>query len=343
MLDNPIVWAFAIGGPLITFLMGGGAVATWWERRFAGKMQTRFGPNRVGPQGILQPVADAFKMMQKEDIVPRAADRTLFNLAPIFPPFLVIASAAVIPFAATVDATGKYDPTGAVAELDIGILWVLSMAGLMVFPIWVAGWSANNKYTLLSGMRMVAQGISYEIPMVLCALIPVIYAGSLSLSDIVAYQHEHGWIALSLSPSMFVGAAAMLLFFLTSLAEANRIPFDIPEAESELIAGVMVEYTGIKFGIFMLAEYLHTIVAAALTSALFLGGPSPLFGPAGPIAGLIWMLGKTLVLFVLIYWLRWSLYRFRSDQLMDLCWKVLVPMSLLLVMLAALMVAGGFA
>ena len=337
---SPVVWAMAVGLPLISVLMGAGAFATWWERRFAAKMQTRYGPNRVGPAGLLQPVADAFKMMQKEDIVPRAADRALFNLAPVFPPFLVIASAAVIPFAATVDSSGAYDPTLAVAELDIGILWVLSLAGLMVFPVWVAGWAANNKYTLLSGMRMVAQGVSYEIPMVLCAQVPVIYAGSLSLSDIVAYQHANGWVALSLSPSAIVGFLAMILFFLTSLAEANRIPFDIPEAESELIAGVMVEYTGIKFGIFMLAEYLHTIVASALTAALFLGGPS---GPGPESLGILWMAGKTVALFVLIYWIRWSLYRFRSDQLMDLCWKVLVPLSLLLVMAAALVVAGGYA
>ncbi|MCO4748373.1 MAG: NADH-quinone oxidoreductase subunit H [Proteobacteria bacterium] len=337
---NPIVHALVIGVPLLTFLMGGAALATWFERRFSGKMQTRWGPTVVGPAGLLQPVADALKMMQKEDIVPRAADRTLFNLAPLFPPFLVIASAAVIPFAATIDADGAVKATGVVADLDIGILWVMALAGLMVFPIWVAGWAANNKYTMLSGMRMVAQGISYEIPMVLCALVPVIFAGSLSLSDIVAYQAVHGWNALSLSPSAIVGAVAALLFFLASLAEANRIPFDIPEAESELIGGVMVEYTGIKFGIFMLAEYLHTIVASALTAVLFFGGP---LGPGPAVLGLGWMLGKTLVLFVLIYWIRWSLYRFRSDQLMDLCWRILVPLSLVLVMLSALLVAGGFA
>jgi NADH-quinone oxidoreductase subunit H len=338
LLEDPVLWAFAMGTPVIVGFMVAGGLATWWERRFAGKMQTRIGPNRVGPAGLLQPLADALKMMQKEDIVPRDADEALFNLAPVFPPFLVLASAAVIPFAATTGGDGGFDATGAVAELDIGILWVLSLAGLMVFPVWVAGWAANNKYTLLSGMRMVAQGVSYEIPMVLCALVPVIYAGSLSLSDIVAYQHSHGWVALSPSPSMVIGFVAMVLFFLTSLAEANRIPFDIPEAESELIAGVMVEYTGIKFGIFMLAEYLHTLVAAALTSALFLGGPSPLFGPVGLVSGFVWMMGKSLVLFVLIYWIRWSLYRFRSDQLMALCWKVLVPLSLFLVM-----GAGGWA
>ncbi|MCO4747544.1 MAG: NADH-quinone oxidoreductase subunit H [Proteobacteria bacterium] len=337
---SPVVHALVIGIPLVTFLMGGAAVATWWERRFAGRMQTRFGPNRVGPAGLLQPVADALKMMQKEDIVPRDADRTLFNLAPLFPPFLVIASAAVIPFAATVGTDGAFEATGAVAALDIGILWVMSLAGLMVFPVWIAGWAANNKYTLLSGMRMVAQGISYEIPMIMTAMVPVIFAGSLSLSDIVAYQDANGWNALSLSPSALVGAVAALVFFLASLAEANRIPFDIPEAESELIAGVMVEYTGIKFGIFMLAEYLHTIVASALTAVLFFGGPS---GPGPEFLGIAWMLGKTGALFVLIYWIRWSLYRLRSDQLMDLCWRVLVPLSLFLVMAAAVLVAGGFA
>jgi len=266
-------------------------------------------------------------MMQKEDIVPERADRLLFNLAPLLPLIIILATAAVIPFGVVI-GTGIDTQ---VADLDIGVLWVLSLAGLMVFPLWMAGWASNNKYALLSGMRSVAQGVSYEIPMVLSALVPVIVCNSFSLAEIAKWQSENGWLALNGLP--LLGFVAFWVFFLTTLAEANRIPFDIPEAESELVAGILVEYTGIKFGIFMLAEYLHTVVASALAAALFLGGP---YGP-GP-DGVHWMLLKTGVLFVLIYWIRWSWFRFRADQLMDLCWRIFVPLSLVLVMGSALWV-----
>ena len=323
---------------MVTVLMVVGALASWWERKFTARMQNRLGPNVVGPAGILQPFADALKMMQKEDIVPRDADAALFNLAPVFPVALVLATAAVIPMAGQFDPdTERWVSTFVVADLDIGVLWVLALAGLMVFPTWMAGWASANKYTLLSGMRSVAQGVSYEIPMVLSALVPVIIAGDLSLTGIVAYQAEHFWFLFwPIGP----GAVAFVIFFLSALAESNRIPFDIPEAESELVAGVLVEYTGIKFGIFMLAEYLHTFVAAALASALFLGGAH---GPFAEVLGPLWMLLKTAVLFVLIYWIRWSWYRYRADQLMSLCWNWFVPISLLAVMVAALQVWAGWA
>ena len=185
-------------------------------------------------------------------------------------------------------------------------------------------------------MRSVAQGISYEIPLVLCALVPVIATGSFSIGDMVAWQAENGWLIWRLPG---IGFLAFVIFFLASLAEANRIPFDIPEAESELVAGVLVEYTGMKFGIFMLAEYLHTFVASALAAAMFLGGAH---GPMPEVFGPVWMLLKTGFLFVVIYWIRWSWYRFRADQLMTLCWNWLVPISLLLVMGSSLFVWAGW-
>jgi NADH-quinone oxidoreductase subunit H len=334
--ENPWLHGAVYGGGVATVLMALGALATWWERKFSGRMQSRVGPVAVGPFGILQPVADALKMLQKENIVPRDADPVLYVVAPLLPLVLVLGTAAVIPFAGMWDGE-EWQSFLLIADLDIGILWVLALAGLMVFPVWMAGWSSNNKYTLLAGMRGVAQGISYEIPLIMAALVPVIAADSLSIVEIVGWQASSGWVAFTGVP--FVGFFAFVIFFVASLAEANRIPFDIPEAESELVGGVLVEYTGIKFGIFMLAEYLHTIVACMVATALFLGGAH---GPLSPWLSPVWFAVKSGALFLLIYWIRWSWYRFRSDQLMELCWHYLVPMSLVLVMLTALMVNQGW-
>lgn len=322
LLKNPYVHGAVYGIVIVTVLMTITAYSIWFERKFAGRMQSRVGPTIVGPFGLLQPIADAVKLLQKEDIVPAAADRPLFNLAPPLTVLFALATAAVIPFGPEVIA----------ADLDIGVLWVLAMGGLTVFPVWMAGWASNNKYALLGGMRAVAQGVSYEIPLVLASLVPVTLAGSMSISDIVRYQEQQGWI-IGWPPGP--GLIAFGIFFLASLAEANRIPFDIPEAESELIAGVTTEYTGMKFGLFYLAEYLHTLIISAVGAALFFGGWA---GPFGFMPGLHWMVAKTLCLFFVVFWIRWTFLRFRADQLMSLCWKYLVPASLVLVMLAAVWV-----
>lgn len=320
LLENPWIHGALYGAVLVTVLMTMTAWITWFERKFAARVQSRMGPTMVGPAGLLQPLADAFKMMQKEDIVPKDADKLLFNLAPPLTIFFALATAAVIPFS----------PGMLASDLDIGVLYILALSGLMAFPIWVAGWSSNNKYALLGGMRAVAQGISYEIPLVLSALIPVILAGSLSLAEIVEFQAEHGWFVLW-PPGL--GIVAFAIFIVTALAEGNRIPFDIPEAESELVAGPTTEYGPIKFGIFASAEYIHSLITCAAASALFLGGwDGPFFPP------LFWMVLKTIVLFVGVTWLRWSLLRFRSDQLMSLCWKYLVPITLGLVVVAGVWV-----
>lgn len=338
ILDNPWIHALLIGGLLMAFTLSVAGFGVFIERRFAGWLQLRYGPRWVGPQGILQIVADALKMFQKEDIVPRQADKVLFNLAPIFPMFFTILLLAVIPLGATVGEDGRWLASYAIAPLDIGILWPLGIAGLMVFPLWAAGWASNNKWALLSGMRMVAQGISYEVPLVLAVLVPVILTGSLNMSDIVSEQAHHGWF---ISRGAGVGLVAMVLFFFTSLAEADRIPFDLPEAESELVAGITTEYSGIKMGLFVINEYVHTLVSSFLLVTLFLGGPHMPLGldlwttAAGPFVGAFWLILKTLLLFGFIYWARWSWLRFRSDQLMDLAWQRLVPLGLVLVMWAA--------
>lgn len=319
--DNPWVHGLVMGLILGNVALGITGYSIWFERKFAGRMQNRPGPSVVGPWGLLQPLADVLKLMQKEDIVPRDADKTLYNIAPPLTVFCALSTLAVVPVA----------PGVIIADLHIGILFALSIGSLAVFPVWMAGWASNNKYALLGGMRSAAQSISYEIPLLLSATVPIILADSFRVTDIVTAQLGGNWFAFW-PPGP--GLAAFALFFLCSLAEANRIPFDIPEAESELVSGVSTEYTGMKFGLFQLAEYLHTFIISLVASALFLGGWD---GP-GDNDGLIWMAIKTLTLFAGIFWIRWSYMRYRSDQLMAICWKFFLPLGLALVMLSALWV-----
>ena len=308
------------GSLIITVLMTTTAMALWFERKMAGRMHSRLGPTIVGPFGLLQPVADVVKLLQKEDITPEKADSVLFNLAPPLGAIAAIAVGAVIPFSPEVVA----------ADLDVGVLYLLAIGALGVLPVFIAGWGSANKFAVLGGMRAIAQSVSYEVPLVLAAMVPVILSGSMKVSEIVTWQSTHHWFV---AWPFFLGIPAFVIFMLAMLAEANRIPFDIPEAESELVAGITTEYTGMKFAMFYLAEYVHTLVASAVAAALFLGGWD---GPFAP--GLHWMIAKTLFLFVFIYWTRYSLVRFRSDQLMALCWKYLVPAGVALVTGSALWV-----
>ncbi len=318
LLANPWGHAVIFGAVLVTVMMTAIAWISWFERKMAGRMQSRLGPTMVGPFGLLQPLADALKALGKDEIVPRDADAFLFRWTPPITIFLVLASAVVIPFT----------PGMLASEMPIGVLYALAVSGLMSFPVWVAGWASNNKYSLLGGMRMVAQSISYEIPMVLAALVPVVVAGSLSTSGIVEWQVANGWLIGRGAPVF--GFVAFLLFMTTALAEGNRIPFDIPEAESELVAGPTTEYNAINWTLFAAAEYGHSVVTSALASTLFLGGWD---GPAA-LPPVFWMVLKTAVLFLGITWVRWSLLRLRSDQLMAACWKYLVPGALALLLLA---------
>jgi len=322
---NPWIRALIYAVVIVTLLMTVTAWSLWFERKLSARMQSRLGPTFYGPAGLLQPVVDGLKLLQKEMLIPESADRFLFVVAPPLTVLLALATAAVVPFGADVVA----------ADLNVGVLYILALGSLTIVPVWAAGWASNNKYAILGSMRAVAQGISYEIPLVLAAMVPVVLAGSMSMTDIVNYQIAHGWFAFWPPGPGFL---AFLFFLPASLAEANRIPFDIPEAESELIAGVTTEYTGMGFGLLYLAEYLHTLIVSAVATVLFFGGWD---GPFRP--GLHWMVIKTLVLFGGIFWVRWSLVRFRSDQLMAICWRYLVPLALLLVMSAALWVhfVGG--
>ncbi|MBL8721438.1 MAG: NADH-quinone oxidoreductase subunit NuoH [Myxococcales bacterium] len=324
---NGLVHGAVYGGVIASVLLTTIAFGIWFERKFAGRMQSRLGPTIVGPFGLLQSVADVVKLLQKEDIVPRDADRPLFDLAPLLAALFSLGVAAVVPFSPTIIAS----------DLDVGVLYILAVGGLMVIPTFMAGWASNNKFALIGGMRAIAQSVSYGVPLVLAVLVPVILSGTLSVSGIVTYQANHHWF---LTWPVFIGVPAFVLYFMAMLAESNRIPFDIPEAESELVAGITTEYTGAKFTLFYMAEYVHTLVGSAVGAALFLGGWD---GPFAP--GLHWMVLKTLVLFTVVYWVRWSLLRLRSDQLMLLCWKWLTPIGVLLVLAAAAwvqFVPGGF-
>jgi len=315
------VHGLGYGAVIVTVLMTVTAFSLWFERKMAARMQSRLGPTMVGPAGILQPIADVLKLLQKEDIVPLKADAVLFNLAPPVAVVCAIGVAAAVPFSPKVVA----------ADLDVGVLYVLAIGAVTVLPVFSAGWASNNKLALLGGMRAVAQSVSYEVPLVLAALVPVILSGSMRIGAIVQFQSDHHWFVLW---PFFLGIPAFVIFVLAMLAEANRIPFDIPEAESELVAGVTTEYTGMKFALFYMAEYVHTLVASALAAALFLGGWDG--GPFPP--GLHWMVLKTFLLFAGLYWIRWTLLRFRSDQLMRLCWWYLVPSSIALVAAAGVWV-----
>jgi NADH-quinone oxidoreductase subunit H len=309
-----VVTALVTSLSILTAILTVTAWAIWFERKVVARMQSRLGPTMVGPAGTLQPLADLVKLLQKEDIVPDAADRGLFDLAPKLAALCALGAAAVIPFSASIVG----------ADIDLGVLYLLAIGAVTVLPVFMAGWSSNNKFALLGGMRALAQSLSYEVPLVISAMVPVILGGSMDVSKIVESQIATQWFIIG---PVWLGLPAFCLFMLAMLAESNRIPFDIPEAESELVSGVTTEYTGMKFALFYLGEYVHTLVASAAAAALFLGGWD---GPFAP--GMHWMVLKTFALFGLVYWVRWSLLRFRSDQLMRVCWYWLVPVSVALLL-----------
>jgi NADH-quinone oxidoreductase subunit H len=316
-------YAFLVGFIVLNAVIGMVTYITLLERKFAARMQSRIGPYRVGPHGLLQPIADAIKLMMKEDVIPRLADRPVYNLAPIvflIPCMLIFAT---IPFA----------PGLGVADLNIGILFFLAVSAMEIVGLFMAGWGSNNKYALLSAMRAVNQIISYDLPFIFAALVPVLLTGSLRLSDIaVAQAGLLGWYVFY----PVIGQLAFLAFIVATLAAENRVPFDILEAESELVAGFRVEYSGMKFALIQLGEYAHMIGTSFLGALLFLGawsGPGPLW--LGPF----WFLVKALFIFLLVTWVRWSFVRIRVDQILAISWKLLLPATLLLLMATAVVVA----
>lgn len=291
---------------LLLFVLINALFLVWFERKMLAHIQVRLGPMRVGSHGLLQSIADALKLLIKEDIIPLRADRRLFIVAPflVFIPAFVVY--IVIPFSNTL----------VVRDLDIGIFYIFAVAALFPIGIVIAGWASNNKYSLLGGMRAAAQQISYEVPMLLSVLGVVMVAGTLSTVSIVEAQ-KNSWFIL-LQPLGF------LIYLITMVAELNRVPFDMPEAESELVAGFNVEYSGMRWALFFLAEYSNMFLVSAIAVTLFLGGWKGPFLPP-----LVWFLIKTYLLVFFIIWLRGTLPRIRVDQLMDLGWKVLLPISLL--------------
>lgn len=312
---NITQWLLTLSG-LALVLLGLFLIAAFMvysERRILALMQDRLGPNRAGPFGLLQPVADFLKLLTKEHFIPPFADRSIYRTAPIIVPFTALLSFAVVPV----------NDDWWLADLNIALLFVLALSSLRVYGIMLGGWASNSKYPLLGGLRAAAQMISYELPMGLALMGVVILSGSFSLVDIVAAQSL---------PFILLQPVGFIIFLICGIAETNRLPFDLPEAENELGAGYSTEYGGIPFALFFLGEYIGVLLIAALTTILFLGG---WHGPWLP--GICWFAIKMLALIFLFFWLRTSLPRLRYDQLMDSGWKFLLPAALINLMATAVL------
>ena len=300
------------------------AYLVWVERKFLARLQQRIGPNRAGKFGLLQPIADAVKMIAKEDIVPAAADRFLFLLAPAVVAVTALLMFGVVPFGPDWTLGGRTVPL-VIADINIGLLFVFAMSSLGVYGVALGGWASNSKFALLGGIRGAAQMISYELALGLSLVPVVMLAGSFSLVDIVDAQQKY--------PFLVVQPLAFLIFFISAAAESKRIPFDLPEAENELGAGYHTEYSGMRFGLFFLGEYVHMQVLGALIAIFFLGGwRGPLLPPP------VWLFIKIILVSLGMIWIRGTLPRLRYDQLMALGWKVLVPLALINIMLTGAIV-----
>jgi NADH-quinone oxidoreductase subunit H len=298
-------------------------ILIWLERKNAARIQDRVGPNRVGPWGLLQPVADTIKMFIKEDIVPENADRFVHTIAPMIAMMPAVLMFAVIPW-----GKGMFP-----VDLNIGVLWIVAVASIGTIGVFLGGYGSNNKYSLLGGMRGVAQMVSYEIPQVLTIVPIVLMVGSMSLVKI--NEAQSGWGGMQWFLFAFpIGPIAFLIYYCSALAEVGRTPFDLPEGESEIVAGYMTEYSGMKFGLFYLAEYFNFFIVCAICATLFLGGWN---GPlVGIVPGYVWFILKVYALILLGMWIRMTWPRFRVDQLMNFAWKVLVPIALVNIVLAGI-------
>ncbi|HET6669734.1 MAG TPA: NADH-quinone oxidoreductase subunit NuoH [Pyrinomonadaceae bacterium] len=327
---NNVVWPFIQIGAVVTIVAGWVAYATYLERKISAFMQARLGPMRVGPWGLLQPIADAIKLLTKEDFIPDKADRGIFFIAP----YIAVASAfivmAVIPFA---------PDWGVITDVNIGLLFVLSVSSVGVLALILAGWSSNSKYALLGGLRSSAQMVSYEVAMGLSLVGALMFARTLSLSGVVSAQAmDSVWF-------LFYQPAGFLIFLVSGIAENNRAPFDLPEAESELVAGFHTEYSGMRWSLFFMAEYAAMVVVSAVAVTVYLGGwyfpfVYRLTEANGHhnlyvIVSLLVFIAKLLAVLYLYFWLRWTLPRFRYDQLMDIGWKWLIPSALINIGLSA--------
>ena len=313
---------------IIAMLLGGFAYLTYYERKVLARIQVRIGPNRAGPFGLLQPIADAVKLIFKEELIPGTADKIIFIMAPIITVVPALVILAVIPWGGVITLFG-HTYTLALTDINVGVLYIVSVASISVYGIVLAGWSSNNKFATLGGIRATAQMISYELALGLAFIPAIMLAGSMSMGDIVKAQGELGWFVIW-QP---VGA---LIFWVASLAEVNRAPFDMPEAEQELTAGYHTEYSGMKFALFFMAEYIKMIAVSAIAATLFFGGYRGPFIDQVPWLGPIYLFVKVLILLFGMIWTRATLPRIRYDRLMAFGWKILLPLSLMVVFFTAL-------
>lgn len=291
----------------------------WVERKVVARFQDRLGPNRLGPFGIIQPIADVIKLLIKEDIRPHGADKFVYNLPPIIALATVLALWAVVPLASTIVGS----------ELDVGVLYVVAIGGIGTLGIIMAGWASNNKYALLGAFRTVALIVSYEVPLIITLLVPVILARSMGLSTIAEKQDPVWYVVIA--------PLAALIMFISAQAELGRAPFDLSEAESEIVAGFHIEYTGMKFGLFYAGELLHALTLSGIISVLFFGGWRGPGAEAYPLLGVIYFFIKAFIIYWAIMWLKYSLPRIRIDHMLDFNWKFLTPLALVLVMVVALL------
>lgn len=291
----------------------------WVERKVVARFQDRLGPNRLGPFGLIQPIADVIKLLIKEDITPVGADRLVYNLAPIMALATVLLLWAVVPLAPTIVGT----------DLNVGVLYIVGIGALGTLGIIMAGWASNNKYALVGAFRTVAQMVSYEVPMVIALMVPVILAGSMGINSIVFAQ----------SPVWYVVVAplAALIVLVSAIAELGRAPFDLNEAESEIVAGFHIEYTGMKFGLFYAGELLHALTLSGIVASLFLGGWRGPGAETYPILGVVYFFIKAFFLYWVIMWVKYSLPRIRIDHMLNLNWKFLTPLSLVLLIVTAVL------
>ena len=302
-------------GLVLGVLLFVAAYLVWVERKFLARLQVRYGPNRAGIFGLLQPIADSLKMLTKEDTVPEDADRIVFLLAPAVVALTALLMFAVVPFGGTVTLWGREIPM-VISDINVGLLYIFALSSLGVYGIALGGWASNSKFALLGGIRGAAQLISYELALGLSLVPVVMLAGSFSLVDIVSAQAVKG-------PFIYYQPLAFIIFAIAAAAESMRIPFDLPEAENELGAGFHMEYSGMRFGLFFIGEYVHIQVLGALIAVFFLGG---WHGPFLP--GPVWLLIKILLVSLFMIWMRGTLPRLRYDQLMAIGWKVLIPLAL---------------
>ena len=317
---------------IINVLLGMFAYLTWVERKLLGRMQLRFGPNRAGPFGLLQPIADLVKLIRKESFFPMTVVGTLYILAPLISATAALAAFCVIPWGEGWHIAG-YDISGEVADVPISLILIFALGALGVYGFIVGGWSSDSKYALLGSMRTCAQLVSYEVSLALSVLGVVIMAGTLSLTDIVSAQSGTVWYAIP----QFVG---LIVFLLAGTAETARAPFDLPEAEQELVAGYHTEYGGMRYGLFAMSEYVNLITLSALCVTLFLGGWHGPGWDGATWAGPLWFIGKLVILLFVFIWMRTTLPRLRYDQLMRFGWKVLLPVATVNAVVTAILVVA---